>query len=128
MTSVESGRCGPCCSVEPVGSIATRPSATASWVSGQVISSYNVLDVMIRPRVSPIYRRYYAFSIVTTSPLPLARSFVRQSVRSLKSPLSYVLAELRLKTRNLRDLRGIVPALATVMNKDGSIDEQGIRS
>jgi 4-hydroxy-tetrahydrodipicolinate synthase len=29
---------------------------------------------------------------------------------------------------NLRNLRGIVPALATVMNKDGSIDEEGIRS
>ncbi len=30
--------------------------------------------------------------------------------------------------KNLRSLRGIVPALATVMNRDGSIDEEGIRA
>ncbi|TLX98106.1 MAG: dihydrodipicolinate synthase family protein [Thaumarchaeota archaeon] len=30
--------------------------------------------------------------------------------------------------RNLRNLRGIIPALSTVMHEDGSIDEEGIRS
>ena len=37
--SVDSGRCGPCCSVEPIGTARTAPRRDAVATSGQVRSA-----------------------------------------------------------------------------------------
>src|SRR5438477_10953546 len=38
--STSSGRCGPCCSTAPHGTMHTLPISTASLISGQVSFSY----------------------------------------------------------------------------------------